>query len=88
MERKRIVERTQAGQDTAREHLRRTGKTHRGKVSMGRPFENDPVVVAKWRKEGNASIAVTAEHFGLSPSTVKRYCAPKSRRIDSAAAVL
>ena len=85
MERKRIIERTQAGRVTAREHLQRTGKTHKGKASMGRPFEKDPVVVAKWRKDGKASIADTAEHFGLSLSSVKRYCASKSRSVDTAA---
>jgi putative DNA-invertase from lambdoid prophage Rac len=85
MERKKIVERTQAGRATAREHLVRTGQTHRGKVSLGRPFENDPLVVFKWRNEGNASIADTAEHFGLSRSTVKRYCASKLRNTRTAA---
>ena len=85
MERKRIVERTQAGRDTAREHLLRTGKTHKGKVSMGRPFENDPVAVAKWRNNGSASIAATAAHFGLSLSTVKRYCAPGQKLVNAAA---
>lgn len=84
MERNRIIERTQVGRVTAREHLVRTGKTHKGKPSMGRPFEKDPSIVAKWRKDGNASIAVTAEHFGLSLSTVKRYCASKAPSIRGA----
>jgi putative DNA-invertase from lambdoid prophage Rac len=75
MERKRIIERTQAGRATAREHLERTGKTQHGKTSMGRPFEADPKEVATWRKANGASIAQTAEHFSLSLSTVKRYCA-------------
>jgi len=84
MERNRIIERTQVGRVTAREHLVRTGKTHKGKASMGRPFEKDPVIVAKWRKDGNASIADTAAHFELSLSTVKRYCATRSGAIDTA----
>jgi putative DNA-invertase from lambdoid prophage Rac len=75
MERKRIIERTEAGRVTAREHLARTGKTQHGKASMGRPFEADPKEVAAWRKGNGASIAKTADHFKLSVSTVKRYCA-------------
>lgn len=75
MERKRIIERTQAGRDTAREHLARTGKTQHGKDSMGRPFEANPLEVVQWRAANSASIAATAAHWRLSVSTVKRYCA-------------
>lgn len=78
MERKKINERTQAGRETAREHLKQTGKTHRGKASMGRPLEADPAAVVKWRKANEASIAKTAAQFKLSVSTVKRYCASKT----------
>ena len=28
-----------------------------------------------WRKANKASISQTAEHFGISPTSVKRYCA-------------
>lgn len=75
MEKMRIRERTQAGRETAKEHLARTGKTHHGKDSMGRPLAADPKEVAQWRAANGASIADTAGHFGLSVSTVKRYCA-------------
>lgn len=75
MERKRIIERTEAGRVTAREHLQRTGRTHKGKASMGRPPAGDAAEVLKWREVNSASIATTAAHFGLSLSTVKRYCA-------------
>lgn len=77
MERARIIERTEAGRKTAVDHLQRTGLTHRGKLSMGRPFERDPKEVAAWRDvdRKTRSLAVTADHFGLSLSTVKRYCA-------------
>ena len=75
MERKKINERTAAGRVTAREHLERTGLTHKGKASMGRPLEADPLEIKKWKAENKASIAVTAKHFGLSLSTIKRYCA-------------
>ena len=74
MERRKIIERTAAGRVTAREHLLRTGLTHKGKVSMGRPFERDPKEVAGWREANKASLAATVKHFGLSLSTVKRYC--------------
>jgi putative DNA-invertase from lambdoid prophage Rac len=90
MERRKIIERTEAGRVTARDHLQRTGKTHKGKFSMGRPAgavgssgegrHVDPSAVVEWRKangvDGNpASIAVTAKHFDVSLSTVKRYTA-------------
>jgi putative DNA-invertase from lambdoid prophage Rac len=75
MERQRIIERTAAGRQAAREALERTGKTHKGKASMGRPHAADPAAVRAWKEAQGASIAKTAEHFGLSVSSVKRYCA-------------
>jgi putative DNA-invertase from lambdoid prophage Rac len=78
MERRRIVERTAAGRAAARKALAETGRTHRGKTSLGRPFANDAVAVRIWRKENAASIANTAKHFRLSTATVKRYCADAS----------
>jgi putative DNA-invertase from lambdoid prophage Rac len=75
MERRRIQERTEAGRAKARASLDQTGRTHRGKASMGRPADYDPIVVAQWRLEHSASITATAEHFGCSPATVKRCCA-------------
>lgn len=75
MERQRIKERTQAGRAAARAALEATGRTHRGKESLGRPMAQDAAAVVAWRKESGASIAQTARHFGLSPATVKRYSA-------------
>lgn len=75
MERQRIAERTAAGRARAREALEATGKTHKGKASLGRPPAADAAAVAAWRKASGATIAATAAHFGLSPATVKRYCA-------------
>ncbi|WP_029528503.1 recombinase family protein [Polaromonas glacialis] len=75
MERQRIAERTAAGRQVARESLTRTGMTHRGKLSLGRPAKADAGEVARWRREGGVSLAKTAEHWGLSLATVKRYCA-------------
>lgn len=72
MERNRIMSRTKAGREAARASLEATGKTHRGKSSLGRPFAHDPSTVVKWRADNGASIAVTAKHFGVSVSTVKR----------------
>lgn len=74
MERQRIVERTAAGREKARESLATTGRTHHGKASLGRPHSHDPIKVALWRMDHEKSIAETAEHFELSPATVKRYC--------------
>ena len=75
MERHRIAERTEAGRNAARKALQATGKTHRGKDSLGRPKAADAASVVKWRKSTKASIQDTARHFKLSPATVKRYCA-------------
>lgn len=75
MERDRITERCENGRTAAREALRTTGKTHRGKTKFGRDFAGDPAEVRKWRyANGKASIAQTAAQFGISKSTVKRYC--------------
>lgn len=75
MERRRIAERTEAGRQAARAALKATGKTHRGKDSLGRPFAADAEAVRNWRRSNGASIAETARQFGLSAATVKRYCA-------------
>jgi len=75
MERDRIRERCQAGREAAREALRLTGRTHRGKASLGRPRAVDGALVASWRKENGASIKATADHFRVSTATVKRACA-------------
>lgn len=75
IERRRIVERCESGRAAARASLAATGRTHRGKVSLGRPVAGDATQVATWRKANAASIAATAAHFGLSLSTVKRYTA-------------
>jgi|SRR5436190_7455740 len=75
MERHKIRERTEAGRVAARAALEATGRTHRGKASLGRPMAQDAAAVASWRQEAGASIRSTARHFGLSEATVKRYCA-------------
>jgi putative DNA-invertase from lambdoid prophage Rac len=74
MERLRIAERTASGREVARESLKRTGLTHKGKTSLGRPALADAMKVAEWRETLGMSIAETAEHWGLSIATVKRYC--------------
>jgi putative DNA-invertase from lambdoid prophage Rac len=80
MEKQRINERTAAGRAKARDALAESGKTHRGKASLGRPVGHvggrvvKPAEVACWRAKENASIGKTASHWGLSVSTVKRYC--------------
>jgi putative DNA-invertase from lambdoid prophage Rac len=75
MERARINERTSNGRTLAKASLAATGKTHRGKESLGRPVKADGAAVKAWRTENKASISAAAAHFGLSDSTVKRYCA-------------
>lgn len=73
MERQRINERTSAGRALARETIAMTGKTHRGKASLGRPANPNAKLIHEWRTQHNASIRTTAEHFNVSESTVKRY---------------
>ena len=85
MERQRIAERTRAGRDVARASLTATGRTHRGKESLGRPAAHDGAAVALWRRENRASIGDTARKFGISPATVKRYCAVALGKNGSAA---
>lgn len=75
MERARINERTAAGRQLAKATLAATGKTHRGKNSLGRPAKADAAAVRAWRITNKASISQAAKQFGLSGSTVKRYCA-------------
>lgn len=73
MERRRITERTAAGRAAAKASLAATGKTQRGKESLGRPKAHDGAAVVAWRKESGASIKDTARHFNVSEATVKRY---------------
>jgi len=75
MERERIRERTATGREAAKAALAATGRTHRGKESLGRPPAHDAATVRAWRAENHASIRATAKHFNLSDSTVKRYTA-------------
>lgn len=75
MERRRIRERCESGRAVARTALAKTGRTHRGKSSLGRPKARSPEEVATWRKDNGASIGETARKFEISEPTVKRYCA-------------
>jgi putative DNA-invertase from lambdoid prophage Rac len=81
MEKARILERTEQGRRTARESLARTGQTHRGKLSLGRPMGTtaggvvSPQELLKWKQENQASIKATADHWKVSTATVKRYMA-------------
>lgn len=75
IERSRIKERCEAGREAARASLRATGRTHRGKASLGRPKAADEAEVVGWRNANAASIRQTAEHFGISQTSVKRYSA-------------
>lgn len=40
--------------------------------NLGREKLIDDLQVVRWREENNASISATAEHFGISPASVKR----------------
>lgn len=73
IERNRIRERCDAGRAAAKASLAATGRTHRGKASLGRPKAAEGAEVIAWRKANEASIKQTADHFGISPTSVKRY---------------
>jgi putative DNA-invertase from lambdoid prophage Rac len=79
MERNRIRERCNAGRDAARTAIAATGMTHKGKHGLGRKPLNVGPEIAAWRKANGASIAQTAEHFKVSPASVKRYCVTTAR---------
>ncbi len=74
MERQRIYLRCSDGRARARASLALTGKTHRGKDSLGRPKAADANEVAAWRRANDASASATAAHFDISVASVKRYC--------------
>jgi putative DNA-invertase from lambdoid prophage Rac len=80
MERQRIKERCDSGRAAAREALRATGRTHRGKPSLGRPKAASSDEVVAWRRVNSASISATAREFGISEPTVKRYCSGSKQR--------
>ena len=76
LEKARIAARTEAGRETARGLLAQGKRTQNDKASLGRPNAGDREAVRAWREAVKGrSIAATAAHFGLSLSTVKRYCA-------------
>lgn len=81
MERRKIIERTADGRATARKALAETGKTHRGKESLGRPKSHDGEEIAAWRAERGASIRDTAAQFKVSPASVKRFCAEAKQAV-------
>lgn len=75
LERTRINERTAAGRKIAKETFAKTGKTHKGKTSLGRPATIPHREVTQWRKTNKASLSATASHFGISVASVKRCAA-------------
>jgi len=80
IERQRIIDRTAAGREVAKAALASTGKTHKGKTSLGgRPAKTNPADVKEWRIKHGKSLAETAEHFKLSVSTVKRHCGKQTQ---------
>lgn len=83
LERGRILERTASGRAAARASLAATGRTHRGKASLGRPVAADAAEVVAWRRRTQSSIAATAHRFGLSVATVKRYCAGVADKVSA-----
>ena len=78
MEKQKILERTSHGRLVAKQSLAETGKTHRGKLSLGRPVKVNLNDVSKWRISNKSSLSQTASHFKISLSTVKRYCSSKT----------
>lgn len=62
LERENIKARQMAGIAKAREDGRK----------LGAPKQHDDAAIIAWRRETKASIAQTAEHWGVSTATVKR----------------
>jgi len=87
MERHRINERTANGRAVAVASLAATGKTHKGKESMGRKRIITEAEVREYRStgEGRKSIAETAKHFEVSEATIKRCLNPATRKQAKAA---
>lgn len=81
MERERIIKRTSNGRKLAKDTFEATGKTHRGKDSLGRKRVLTEEAVLTFRGEGKErkSIAETARAFEVSEATIKRYLNPKTR---------
>jgi putative DNA-invertase from lambdoid prophage Rac len=79
MERTRINERTETGRKLAKATFDATGKTHKGKDSLGRKPVGDAAAVKAWKEANKASISATAAHFGVSTATVKRYIKPATQ---------
>ena len=73
MERDAILIRTSAGRTRAKAALEATGCTHRGRASLDWPPKQNAADVRAWREAGGASLSQTAEKFGVSVTTVKRY---------------
>lgn len=64
LERENIKARQMAGIAKAKEDGRK----------LGAPKQHDDAAIAAWRRETGSSIAATAEHWKVSPATVKRAC--------------
>lgn len=69
LERENIKSRQMAGIERAKSE---------GKV-LGRKKEIDDLAVQEWRATNSASIKATAEHFGISPASVKRACQSQNK---------
>lgn len=87
LERHRINERTANGRTLAQASLAATGKTHKGKESMGRKrvITEQEVVTFRGTGENRKSIAETAKHFEVSEATIKRCLNPATRKQAKAA---
>lgn len=68
LERSNIKARQMAGIERARAEGKALGRT---------PTINQAAVAA-WRRDHSASIRQTAEHFGISPASVKRACSARA----------
>lgn len=73
LERNKNKGRCDAGRARAREALKVTGQTHRGKAGLGRPMAADPAEVAAWREANHATLVETGKKFGVNSATVRRY---------------
>jgi hypothetical protein len=76
-----ILDRIAASESESEEPLAEAEISRKGRRSLGRPKKINARGVARWRRTNDASIARTAEHFGISPRAVAKACAEHAEAV-------
>jgi putative DNA-invertase from lambdoid prophage Rac len=74
MQREKIVQAAKDGKETAREFIARTGRTHKGKASLGRlpSIEHGALVAAFRELRESGNVSTTAKNHGIKRPTLIR----------------